>query len=214
MGCSGNDSIKEKDQKDTSLKKKAIGNNDNKLKASNEDANKKYSKKKLEENETIIMPPAIKEYIVEDSNINENQYNFKHYKGLNILENVKDYFPDNISRDEIKSMIYESLNNDIVKDSSEYIKGKNLTKEQVEGIIDILYKIVSKNENVEIGEINDERLNDVKVNIGFYDVNEENIRKIIFKGKNPSDDEIEMMLNKFNSEDRNAKILAVELINE
>ena len=91
-------------------------------------------------------------------------------------------------------MVYNVLSGNIVKDKSKYIKGKNLTYDQVEGIIDILFKIVSENENVEKNEIDDERLNDVKVNIRFYDANEENIRKYIFKGKTPTEEEVENAL--------------------
>ena len=94
------------------------------------------------------------------------------------------------------------------------MKGKNLTEEQVEGIIDILYQIVCKNENIDNYKFDDERLEDVKVNIGFYDVNKDNIKRIIFKGKNPSDKEVEDMLNELTSGDKNAKILAVECKDE
>ena len=84
----------------------------------------------------------------------------------------------------------------------------------MEGIIDVLFKIVSENENVEKNEIEDQRLNDIKVNIGFYDANEENIRKFIFKDKNPTDEEVENILNQFNSGEAETKILAVEIEDE
>ena len=169
----------------------------------------------LSDDNKIIIPPPIKEYIVEGNDANENQkYIKRKYKGVTILENVKEYFQENLERDFIKNMVNNVLSGNIVKDKSKYIKGKNLTYDQVEGIIDILFKIVSENENVEKNEVDDERLNDVKVNIGFYDANEENIRKYIFKGKNPTEEEVENALNQFNSRGDQAKILAIEIVDE
>ena len=169
----------------------------------------------LSDENKIIIPPPIKEYIVEGNDANENQkYIKRKYKGVTILENVKEYFHENLERDFIKNMVYNVLSGNIVKDKSKYIKGKNLTYDQVEGIIDILFKIVSENENVEKNEIDDERLNDVKVNIRFYDANEENIRKYIFKGKTPTEEEVENALNQFNSRGDQAKILAIEIVDE
>ena len=129
---------------------------------------------------------------------------------MTILENIKEFIPEKTDRDYIKNMVYNCLSANIVKNESEYIKGKNFTHEQVEGIIDTLFKIVNENENVEINDIKDERLNDVNVKIGFYDANEENIKKFIFKGKNPTDEEVENMLDNFNSGNGGTKILEIE----
>ena len=165
-----------------------------------------------EEENKIIVPPAVKEYIVEGNDIKEDKsYKKRTYKGLTILENIKEYIPENISRDYIKDMVYNCLSGNIVKNKSEYIKGKNLTYDQVEGIIDTLFKIVVENEIIEKKEIEDERLNDVNVKINFYDANEENIRKFIYRGKNPSDEEVTNTLNQFNSGGVETKILAIEL---
>ena len=192
--------IKEKEKEEKKIINSII--EDNKKNVFNED----------NEDNKIIVPPAVKEFTVEgnDTKVSKN-YKKRTFKGLTILENVKQYFPENIERDYIKDMVNNALGGNIVNDKSEYIKGKNLTKEQVEGIIDVLFKIVSENENVEKNEIEDERLNDIKVNIGFYDANKENIRKFIFKGKNPTDEEVENTLNQFNSGEAETKILAVEI---
>ena len=240
MGCSSNSSVKEVEEAKTNPKKQEIKNdNSNLLIESEREEVKKKEEKKVQkekdinvnnsiiednkqnefnldnEDNKIIVPPAVKEFIVEgnDTKVGKN-YKKRTFKGLTILENVKQYFPENIERDYIKDMVNNALGVNIVNDKSEYIKGKNLTKEQVEGIIDVLFKIVSENENVEKNEIEDERLNDIKVNIRFYNANEENIRKFIFKGKNPSDEEVENTLNQFNAWDAETKILAVEILDE
>ena len=200
-------------------KNSEINDNDNdNEKNENIDKNKK---KKItlndynEEDNKIILPPATKEFIVEgnDTNINKN-YKKRAYQGVTILENIKNYFPENIERDFIKDMVYNTLGQNIVKDESQFIKGKNLTVKQVDGIIDVIFKIVHENENVEKNEVEDERLKDVKVNIMFYDANEENIRKFIFKDKNPTDEEVENTLKQFNSGEEEVKILGVEILDK
>ena len=138
-------------------------------------------------------------------------YKKKEYKGLTILENVKEYLPENIGKDDIKGMVYNALGNSIVNDKSQYIKGKNLTKEQAEGIVDVLFKLVSSNESSEKNVFEDERLNDVKIKIGFYDADKENVRKFMFRGKNPSDEEVEKTYNNLSSNGtENVKFLAIE----
>ena len=238
MGCSGNSSVKvdEETRKNPQNQKKENDNSNLNIESEKgEEVKKKEVKKEKEKEEKIInnsiiednkknvfnednednkiiVPPAVKEFTVEgnDTKVGKN-YKKRTFKGLTILENVKQYFPENIERDYIKDMVNNALGGNIVNDKSEYIKGKNLTREQVEGIIDVLFKIVSENENVEKNEIEDQRLNDIKVNIGFYDANKENIRKFIFKGKNPTDEEVENTLNQFNSGEAETKILAVEI---
>ena len=140
-----------------------------------------------------------------------DSYKKTDYKGLTILENVKEYLPENISKEDIKGMVYNALGNSIVNNKSEYIKGKNLTKDQVEGIVDALFKLVSNNENSEKKDFEDERLNDVKIKIGFYDADKENVRKFMFRGKNPSDEEVEKTYNNLTSNgSENVKLLAIE----
>ena len=50
----------------------------------------------------------------EDNSKKEELYKKKKYKGLTILENVKEYLPQDISRNDIKGMVYNALGNSIV----------------------------------------------------------------------------------------------------
>ena len=110
-------------------------------------------------------------------------------------------------------MVYNALGNSIVNNKSEYIKGKNVTKEQVEGIIDMLMDIVSKNETSETNKFDDERLNDVNLKIGFYDGDKENVRKFMFRGRNPTEQEVENTYNQLSSNGtENVKFLAIEFV--
>ena len=149
----------------------------------------------------------------EDNSKKEELYKQKKYKGLTILENVKEYLPQDISRNDIKGMVYNALGNSIVNNKSEYIKGKNVTTEQVEGIIDMLMDIVSKNETSETNKFDDERLNDVTLKIGFYDGDKENVRKFMFRGRNPTEQEVENTYNQLSSNGtENVKFLAIEFV--
>ena len=133
-------------------------------------------------------------------------------KGLTILENVKEFLPKDIKKENIKDMVYNALGNTIVEDKSKFIKGINLTNEHAQVIIDVLYNIVHKNEKEE--EIDNTSLKDINVSIGFYDATEENVRKFMFKKKNPTDEEVRNALNQITAGDVDAKILAIELKDE
>ena len=58
----------------------------------------------------------------------------------------------------------------------------------------------------------DEILGDLNIKIGFYDANIENVRKIIFNGKNPTEKEVEDDLNNLNSGYENTQLLACEIL--
>ena len=152
--------------------------------------------------------------------VSEN-YKKETQKGLTILENVKQILPKDISKDNLKDMVYNALGNTIVEDKSKFIKGVNLTKEHAQTIIDVLYNIVHKKENEEDNENENEKkpedivdntsLKDINVTIGFYDATEENVRKFMFKKKNPTDEEVKNALNQLTAGDVDAKILAIEI---
>ena len=149
-------------------------------------------------------------------NANKNVTVCKNYKketqkGLTILENVKEILPKDISKENIKDMVYNALGNTIV-DKSKFIKGVNLTDEHAQNIVDILYNIVHNNENLE--QIDNLSLKDINVTIGFYDATEENVRRFMFKKKNPSDEEVKNTLNQLTDGDVDAKILAIEIKDE
>ena len=143
-------------------------------------------------------------------------------KGLTILENVKEILPKDISKESIKDMVYNALGNTIVEDKSKFIKGVNITKDHAQTIIDVLYNIVHKKEDENENEnekkpediVDNTSLKDVNVIIGFYDATEENVRKFMFKKKNPTDEEVKKALNQLTAGDVDAKILAIEIKDE
>ena len=133
------------------------------------------------------------------------------FNGITVIQNLKDYIPSDITKEEIKDMVYNALGNTIV-DKSKFIKGVNLTDEHAQNIVDILYNIVHNNENLE--QIDNLSLKDINVTIGFYDATEENVRRFMFKKKNPTDEEVKNTLNQLTAGDVDAKILAIEIKDE
>ena len=132
----------------------------------------------------------------------------KSFKNIQILDNVKEYLPDDVSREEIEEMVLNAIGSSGI-DPSRYVKGKNLTKEHVEAIIDILYMTLIGRNN---GDKNyEELLHDVKLKIGFCDVNKESVKNIMFKGQNPTDEEIDQVLEQFKST-INPKLFVIELL--
>ncbi len=132
----------------------------------------------------------------------------KSFKNIQILDNVKEYLPEDVSREEIEEMVLNAIGSNGI-DPSRYVKGKNLTKEHVEAIIDILYMTLIGRNN---GDKNYEKLlEDVKLKIGFCDVNKESVKNIMFKGQNPTDEEIDQVLEQFKST-INPKLFVIELL--
>ncbi len=143
----------------------------------------------------------------ENKKIKKVKSNIDNY--ITISDNVLQFLPEDISKDEIKKMVYDALGNSIVKYNQNYIKGNNFTNEQINCIIDILYNKVTKQNNIE--EKYDEMFKDIKINIEFRDINKQNIRKILFKDENPTKEEIEEILNHYLSGTDKPKFFVVEL---
>lgn len=134
--------------------------------------------------------------------------NVKSYKNIKILDNVKEYLPDDVTRDEIEEMVMGAIGDSVVE-PNHFKKGVNLTRGHVEALIDIIYMtLVGKNN----GDKNyEEMLGDVKLKVGFCDVNSESVRNIMFKGQNPTEGEIEQILEQFKSS-INPKLFVIELL--
>ena len=127
------------------------------------------------------------------------------YKAITILDNVQKYLPVNATKNEIKDLVYNALQITDAKTKST----EQLNEEQIEGIIDMLTVTASSDENQ---NIDDKRLDEVKATIGFYDTNEDNIKKLFFKGKKPTKEEVEDKLNDLISMNEESNLLfAIEL---
>ena len=132
----------------------------------------------------------------------------KPLKNIQILDNVKEYLPDDVTRDEIEEMVMGAIGDNVVE-STHFKKGINLTREHVEALIDIIYMnlVGTNNGNKDYDKI----LGDVKLKIGFCDINKESVKNIMFKGQNPTEGEIEQVLEQFKSS-INPKLFVIELL--
>ena len=173
--------------------------------------NLKKRESKINEEQKIVQN-SLKQ---RESKINEIQIQkeikkekFKPLKNINILDNVKEYFPGDVTRDEIEEMVLNAIGDSIVK-GLHFKKGVNLTMEHAQAIIDILYMTINETNN---GDKNYEKiLEDVKLKIGFCDINKDSIKNIMLKGQNPTDEEIEQVLEQFEGS-INPKLFVIELI--
>ena len=133
----------------------------------------------------------------------------KPLKNIQILDNVKEYLPDDVTRDEIEEMVMGAIGDNVVE-STHFKKGINLTRGHVEALIDIIYMnlVGTNNGNKDYDKI----LGDVKLKIGFCDINKESVKNIMFKGQNPTEGEIEQVLEQFKLS-INPKLFVIELLN-
>ena len=132
----------------------------------------------------------------------------KPLKNIQILDNVKEYLPDDVTRDEIEEMVMGAIGDNVVE-STHFKKGINLTRGHVEALIDIIYMnlVGTNNGNKDYDKI----LGDVKLKIGFCDINKESVKNIMFKGQNPTEGEIEQVLEQFKLS-INPKLFVIELL--
>ena len=130
-------------------------------------------------------------------------------KNIQILDNVKEYLPDDVTRDEIEEMVMGAIGDNVVE-STHFKKGINLTRGHVEALIDIIYMnlVGTNNGNKDYDKI----LGNVKLKIGFCDINKESVKNIMFKGQNPTEGEIEQVLEQFKLS-INPKLFVIELLN-
>ena len=128
------------------------------------------------------------------------------YKDITILDNVQKYIPENITRDEIREMVFNALE---ITDSKNKSTGK-LTEDQIEAIIDMLTRHINSRDDKN-GD--DNRLDGLKMTIGFYDADKENVKKLFFKDKKPSEEEVEDKLNDLVSVNDETKLFAIEMQN-
>ena len=178
----------------------------------------KTSKARVQNNENSCEEDQ-KEENQEILNINKNKsVKRSNFKGIEIVQNLEDYFPDDITKKEIDDMVFNALSGSIVKDESELIPGENLTEEQAKKISDIVYHKIQKGKKgnnypgadnkIEDNSI----LNQLKVKIGMADLNRKTVKKLFFKGKIVSDIELEVTLNNLTQGNENVKALMIELI--
>lgn len=138
---------------------------------------------------------------------NEKKKDFKKSKinGITIVENLKDYFPEDITKEEIQNLVFEAFGDSIVDDTSLYIPGQTVIYEQAIELSNYIYNIIKnkKNKNVKC-------LEDLNVKIDLVPMNKKFIKEKMFKGQEPSDKKLENIFQSFGGESNEIKVLTIE----
>ena len=131
------------------------------------------------------------------------------FNGITVVQNLKDYIPSNIAKSEIKDMVYNAFGDGLVDDKKYFIPGKTITREQANAIVDLIIKYIKDDTNIENLE-NDSILDGLSLTIDLVDLNKDIIKEKMFKGKNPSDIQLENILKNLSQGLNNVKILSIE----
>ena len=71
------------------------------------------------------------------------------FNGITIVQNLKDYIPKDITREEIKDIIYTAFGEGLVDDLRYFIPGKTVTRKQANAIIDLIEQYIKEDNNIE-----------------------------------------------------------------
>ena len=140
---------------------------------------------------------------------NDLDYRKFKFNGITVIQNLKDYIPERITREEIKDMIFNAFGEGLVDDDRYYIPGKTVTRKQANAIVDLIEKYIKNDEDLEKEE-NNSILNGVNLIIDLVDLNKDIIREKMFKGKKPSDIQLENILRNLSQGQTNVKILSID----
>ena len=133
------------------------------------------------------------------------------FNGITVVQNLKDYIPKDITREEIKDMIYTAFGEGLVDDLRYFIPGKTVTRKQANAIIDLIEQYIKEDNNIE--NLEDKSILDgINIVIDLVDLNKDIIKEKMFKGKNPSDLQLENILKNLGQGLNNVKILSIEFI--
>ena len=131
------------------------------------------------------------------------------FNGITVIQNLKDYIPNDITKDEIKDMVYNAFGDGLVDDNKYYIPGKTVTRQQANEIVNLIESYI-KDDAIVTNLENDSILNGVNLIIDLVDLNKDIIKEKMFKGKNPSDLQLENTLKNLSGGLSNIKVLSIE----
>jgi len=185
--------------------------NDDEDRDGNEDDDD-YSYENMENYKNLFSDKGKKlpKYKLNDNNGTEDEKKNKDLKkskinGITIVQNLKDYFPEDITKEEIKNLVFEAFGNSIVDDMSLYIPGQTVTFEQAIELSNYIYNIIKNKKNN-----NEQCLEDLNVKIDLVPLNKKLIKEKMFKGQDPSEKQIENVFQSYGGEANNIKVLTIE----
>ena len=156
----------------------------------------------------------IKEKNVLNTSLNKKEKKeFKklEFNNITIIDNLSNYFPKNISKEEIKELVDQVLFGRIVEEQYEVIQGQNITREQADALAQIIYEKITKEEE-KISNNNYSVLDNINVKIGMTELNKETIEKIFFQGYKITEIQNEIIMKNLAKGKKNVKVLYIELL--
>ena len=156
----------------------------------------------------------IKEKNVLNTSLNKKEKKeFKklEFNNITIIDNLSNYFPKNISKEEIKELVDQVLYGRIVEEQYEVIQGQNIAREQADALAQIIYEKITKEEE-KISNNNYSVLDNINVKIGMTELNKETIEKIFFQGYKITEIQNEIIMKNLAKGKKNVKVLYIELL--
>ena len=154
--------------------------------------------------------PEYKVYAKNQKNEEKEKY-WKRYKynGVIIVEDLKEYFPKDISRDEIQELIFEAFGDNIVEDDDLIIPGQTASYDQVLELCDYVFNFIKGNEK----KMKENRaLKKLKVKVDLVPLDKKLINDKLFKGKDPSEKQLENTKKYISGNSKDVKVLAIEFL--
>ena len=133
--------------------------------------------------------PEYKVYAKNQKNEEKEKYWKRYnYNGVIIVEDLKEYFPKDISRDEIQELIFEAFGDNIVEDDDLIIPGQTASYDQVLELCDYVFNFIKGNEK----KMKENRaLKKLKVKVDLVPLDKKLINDKLFKGKDPNEKQFE-----------------------
>ena len=148
--------------------------------------------------------------------------------GVVIVENLKDYLPENITKEDILQMVENALANQIEEDESKVVRGKTVSRRQVEAIADIVYLRLKDEDNedkpaiinsTDIKKPIEKRrtrvrhscINQLFVTVGMRDLSPELLKETCFKGKEVTELQIENAMKNISQGMKDVKVLTIDI---
>ena len=131
------------------------------------------------------------------------------FNGITVVQNLRDYVPKSISKEEIRDMIFNAFGDGLVDDDKYYIPGKTVTRAQAYAIVNLLEDYI-KNDSIVENLENKSLLKGVNLTIDLVDLNRDIIKEKMFKGKNPTMVELDNTLKNLSQGMDNVKVLSIE----
>ena len=156
-----------------------------------------------------IKPPT--ENLIRQATQQKFNSEFRKFKfnGITIVQDLKDYFPKDITKGEITELILNAFSDGVVEDIKYYVPGKTVTVEQTKKIVDFVYDYIKDDLKIEDVD-NANILPGITLIIDLVDLDKDIIRNKMFKGQDPSPMQLENTFKNLSGGLNYVKILSIE----